>query len=273
MYRKIVGFAFLTLCFPLFANAEALLDESFDYPLPDGGDLVPERRELGPYGGWSYGWGNPKPLIFSGQSLDTVGGAGSFVASNAAAYRPLTIKNLGMSSTTFSFLLDLRKLYATELVEGSVQGSRVMFETTGPYSDEGYGVNFDYEYGINEVNFYLRTGGVNHPDSAFGIAYQPDLILQVNGSYRRNGAEATLTMTYMNAVTGEVFGSQEATAPLPEVMGDYMMVRSKGNIEIDRIILEVQSAEIPEPATYAALLGLGILAWVAYRRRGREVEA
>ena len=252
-----------------------LLDETFDYAAALGTSLVNEavaNDTANGIGGWASNTNNTiNPVIFrTTTSLDGVGAAGFFDA-QSVVYRamtpiPIADKVAGLV-TNFSFLINV----AANTTGTKISGHRIMFETGGSSSNSGYGVNFDQETSGN-ITFYNRVGTTNNTVGT--IAVPGGTTIKVEGTFTRTGANSgTLDLSYFDgAGFTNLIGSQSSngsptwTEPTgtPNPSFVVRLGNAAGEFTIDNVLL---TAPVPEPSTYAAILGLAALGWVACRRR------
>lgn len=251
------------------ASAQVLLNETFDYNVALGGSLVGTAANdyantSGGVGGWAR---NTTTGIFNmGANLGGTGGAG-FLDAQIASRAILASAGTAGEVMTFSFIIEV------DAVAAAANGQRIMFESAGSSSNFGYGINFDIGATGNVVSYNRIGTGTN---TVSPVTFAVDTPTLVSGVFTRTGAYAGgLTISYFQgAGFSSLVGSQTstggswaaptftATAPLSVVL---RLNGTAGAYTVDN--LSLTSSVVPEPSTYAAILGAVVLGFVAIRRR------
>lgn len=241
-----------------------VLVETFDYGLVNGTTIVgtSANNTEGGVGGWMKNVS--AGVAVSTTSLDGTGSA-MFVDRDIAYRAHGALSESVGAVSTFSFLLNVPANTSTTT---NANGARIMFESAGSSSNYGYGVNFDQPANSGNIVFYNRVGTSNNTSSPVSVAPGTDLLVQ--GTFTRTGQYAgSLTMSYYSgAGFTNLVGTQTTLAgswatpsgnPAPTIVVRVGGV--DGGYTIDNITI------VPEPSTYAAILGLGALGFAMYRRR------
>jgi hypothetical protein len=203
-----------------------------------------------------------------GNWADTIGGSMQVQASSALNQQAFAgIDNTG--DRYFSLL------FRNDTAGASWTGARLLFEAFGS-SNEGYGVNIDYNHLTSNLSIYARTGNAN--TGAVTIATGTTIL--IIGKYVDNGTGGGTTTIWINptdftseaTVASTAFGTT-STVNATVARDDGIAFRSVGTaFTVDALRLGTTFADViavPEPASFAALAGLGALGFAAARRRRR----
>ena len=199
---------------------------------------------------------------FSTDDMDGTGGSLLFTGSTAFT---LTTPNSGNDAVEFSFWL--RPIDGA----GNLTGARIMFQSTATNSAGGLGINFDFDDATNKLTIYTRVGGSNYTQAGQTLTINSvDTTngVSLSGSYSYNLATGTGDFSITDGTnTGTITGGA-LLADVNEASGYRVgnnvvfRVNGGGDYAIDGLTIAV-----PEPSTYAAILGLGAFGFVMYRRR------
>jgi hypothetical protein len=272
--KTILSLLALGATFVSGASAALLIDEQFTNNLSNGTTILGQAGSSGDNWGVS-GTGSTSALYQSssltgpGPWSSGLGGSLTLGFNTPVVQQAFTLDNTG--NRYFSFLF-------RNNASGTYTRSRVVFEAFGS-SNEGYGLDIDFTAGAEpSLALSARAGSGDVKGTPF-VTTTVNTTLLVVGKFVANGGTTTL---WINPTDFTNEASVIATALGTSTFSNAAVTRDDGigfrsttnsNFTVDALRLGTSLADVvspvPEPASIAALAGLGALGLALTRRRRR----